>query len=95
MQEQQDKINSSNYQRISNFKICEIVLHRNFPKNSKYDPYFHHDPLEIIMVNNSGHTLTLKRIWDEQVGIPEKMYHGSANPETIKPLEEDKYYLND
>ena len=44
----QDKINASKYKKISNFKVGDEVLVRNYNRRSKYDPLFESKPYNSI-----------------------------------------------
>ena len=57
----ENKINSGKYRKTSNFAIGDNVLIRNFTRNSKFDPYFQYDPLQIIEIHDNGRCLILKR----------------------------------
>ena len=63
----ENKINSGKYRKTSNFAIGDNVLIRNFTRNSKFDPYFQYDPLQIIEIHDNGRCLILKRINNGQL----------------------------
>ena len=60
--EREERINHGKYRKESNFEIGDNVLIQNFARNSKFNPFFQCDPLQIIKVEDGGHRLTMKRI---------------------------------
>jgi len=62
----EEKVNSSKYRKLSNLKIGDHVFVRNVNKTSKFDPVFRPDPFQIMAIDEVAKKLILRAVNGDQ-----------------------------
>ena len=79
-------LNSSKYQKHSDFEIGDLVYVRNFRKSKKFDPLFLETPFVVTDMDEEGNKLQVKQLrsdltlWRHPDDL--KRFHKEAPPES-------------